>query len=614
MNKKILIIVASVSLFISGTINVSSTQTNNAVIDDSLFEQYEQWINSNPESLPIWLTPEELTRLDEIGKGFIPTSEPPKPVRQPAEFEPMQGVLIRYPFGISYNVIAEMSEDLEVVTIVEDNTEKNYVISQYQFFGVNINNCDFLLAPSNSYWTRDYGPWFIFNGNDEQGIVDFIYNRPRPDDNLIPIKFGNAYSITVYGMGLEHAGGNYMTDGQGIAVSTDLVWSENPGYSHEEIDQMFQDYCGIETYHVVPDALGEYIKHIDCWAKLLAPDVIMIIKTSTSHSQYDEIEDAVEYFENQTSCYGTPYKIERVYTHLSEPYINCLILNNKVFVPITSSSWDDEAIASYENAMPGYEVLGFTGSWQSTDALHCRAKGIVDRYMLYIEHTPLSGDQYDHDGFNISARIFPYSGEDLISESTGVYWKVEGGSWNFVEMEALGDNKFSAIIPSQEDGTIIYYYIHAEDDSGRVENHPYIGESWAHSFIANIVNEPPEIIELEGPTEGKTGEEYTYSVSAVDPDYDIIYIKWNWDDGNITDWLGPFESGQEIFENHTWINQGSYNIEVTVKDEHGAEETANLEITIPRNRLESNYIFIDYLAKIFDKYLILMERLYNILE
>ncbi len=26
---------------------------------------------------------------------------PPTPIRQPAEFEPMQGVLIRYPFGIS---------------------------------------------------------------------------------------------------------------------------------------------------------------------------------------------------------------------------------------------------------------------------------------------------------------------------------------------------------------------------------------------------------------------------------------------------------------------------------------------------------------------------------
>ncbi|KYK34049.1 MAG: hypothetical protein AYK22_01035 [Thermoplasmatales archaeon SG8-52-3] len=611
MNKRFLSIVLTIVFFTAGTINVSSFQVNNEINNNSLDEQ---WIKNNPDSLPIWLTAEELTRLDEIGKGFLPTSEPPTPIRQPAEFEPMQGVLIRYPFGISYSVIAEMSEDVEVVTIVNDNTEKNFVISEYQTYGVNLDNCDFLIAASDSYWTRDYGPWFIFNGNNEQGIVDFIYNRPRPNDNQIPVKFGNAYSIPVYGMNLETAGGNYMTDGHGISVSTDLVWTENPGYTHEEIDQMLQDFCGIETYHVVPDALGEYIEHIDCWAKFLAPDVIMIIKTSTSHSNYDEIEDAVEYFENQTSCYGTPYKIERVYTHLSEPYINCLILNSKVLVPITGSQWDDEAIESYEDAMPGYEVLGFTGSWQSTDALHCRAKGIVDRYMLYINHIPLYGDHYETDGYNITASIFPYSGVDLILESTGVYWKIEGGSWNFIEMESLGNNEYFALIPSQEDGTAISYYIHAEDDSGKTENHPYIGEAWAHTFTARIVNEPPEIIDLYGPTEGRKGEEYTFCVTAVDPDYDIMFARWNWKDGNSTDWLGPYSSGEEICASHIWQKEGTFSIEVTIKDAHGAEDTANLQIKIPRYRFLDLKFLFNILEKILFKYPILKVVIYNTLK
>jgi hypothetical protein len=65
-----------------------------------------------------------------------------------------------------------------------------------------------------------------------------------------------------------------------------------------------------------------------------------------------------------------------VYTPSDQPYTNSLILNNKVFVPISNSSWDDDAIESYQAAMPDHEILGFTGSWVSTDALHCRAKGI----------------------------------------------------------------------------------------------------------------------------------------------------------------------------------------------------------------------------------------------
>jgi len=444
-------------------------------------EEQEEWARNNPSSLPHWLTPDELERLDEIGKGFQPTEAPPGPVRQPAEFEPMQGALIRYPFGISYDIIAEMSEDVEVVTIVSNTSQQDYVLQQYESHGVNTANCSFLIAPTESYWTRDYGPWFVINGFDEQGIVDVIYNRPRPNDDEIPYEYGLAEDIPVYAMDLETAGGNYMTDGQGISVSTDLIWSENPGMTPGEIDQMVQNYLGIDTYHVVPDVLNEYIQHIDCWGKYLSPSTIMIIEVPSSDPQYDEIEDAVDYFQSQMSCYGTPYNVVRVYTPNGQPYINSFILNDKVLMPITGSSWDDDAIASYEAAMPGYEVLGFTGSWVTTDAIHCRVMGITDRQMLYIEHTPLRDGRPTDEGFLVEAVVIPYSNKALINGTPVVYWTT-GGNWNSVTMNPVGGFTYEAYIPPQPHNTIIDYFIHAEDAAGRSENHPYIGATGAHSF------------------------------------------------------------------------------------------------------------------------------------
>src|SRR4030042_6133993 len=144
---------------------------------------------------------------------------PPGPIRNVAEFESMEGVLIRYPFGISYTVIAEMSEDVSVYTIVTSSSEQSSVLSQYQSHGVNTANCEFLIAASDSYWTRDYGPWFIFNGNDELGVIDFNYNRPRPNDNQIPSKFALYKGFPNYYMPLTHTGGNYMTDSEGISIS-----------------------------------------------------------------------------------------------------------------------------------------------------------------------------------------------------------------------------------------------------------------------------------------------------------------------------------------------------------------------------------------------------------
>ncbi len=514
---------------------------------------------------------------------------PPTPIRQPAEFEPMQGVLIRYPFGISYEIIAEMAEDAEVVTIVVSTSQQTYVESQYQSHGVNLDHCSFLIAPTDSYWTRDYGPWFIFNGGDEQGIVDFIYNRPRPNDDAIPSAYANDQGLPLYNMPLEHTGGNYMTDGQGISISTDLVWTENPGFTHSEIDGIVNDYLGIHTYHVVPDVNGQYIEHIDCWAKYLAPDTIMIREVPQSHSQYDEIEAAVDYFESQTSSYDTPYEVVRVYTPNDQPYTNSLILNDKVLVPITGSQWDDDAIESYENAMPGYEVLEFTGSWVSTDALHCRTKGIADRSMLYIEHIPLSGVQEDKDGYDIQAKIYPYSGESLIIDSTCVHWKIEGGNWDSLEMEPVSDDYYHAVIPPQEEGVTVYYYIHADDNSGRSENHPYIGISDPHSFIGSSGsnNAPDKPSTPEGPLSGKPGTVYIYSTDTNDPEEDQVLYMWDWGDENFSAWLGPYDSGEPSTATYSWNEKGTYAIRVKAKDIYGKESEWSdpLDVSMPKSNV-----------------------------
>ena len=51
--------------------------------------------------------------------------------------------------------------------------------------------------------------------------------------------------------------------------------------------------------------------------------------------------------------------------------------HNKIIVPIMNSSWDDEALDVYQDALPNHEILPFTGSWVSSDGLHCRAIAII---------------------------------------------------------------------------------------------------------------------------------------------------------------------------------------------------------------------------------------------
>jgi len=202
------------------------------------------------------------------------------PLRNIAEFDPMQGVLIAYPFGISYDIIAEMSEDIVVTTIVASGSEQSYVESQYASNGVNTANCEYLIAPSDSYWTRDYGPWFRYNSTTSTiEVVDFVYNRPRPNDDDIPNVLASEYGLNSIFMDINHTGGNYMTDGHGISISTELVLTENPSMTEEQIQEIFSEYLGIRTYDLYPDPIGEYIEHVDCWGKFLSPDTICRINS-----------------------------------------------------------------------------------------------------------------------------------------------------------------------------------------------------------------------------------------------------------------------------------------------------------------------------------------------
>ena len=480
-----------ISLFLLITAIVS---LNFAETKDDLAERTAEWFKNNPNSMPHWMTPEELERVGDIGKDFSATSPPTGDIRQTAEFERMQGVFVRYQFGIPMDLIKDLATHTIVYTIVASTSEQNTVINQYVSAGIDTSNCEFMIDPTDSYWTRDYGPWYVVNGDNEVGVCDFMYNRPRYDDDAIPSAAAPYLSEPYYGMSVVHTGGNYMTDGMGIAASTKIVYEESldqQGITEAEVDQRMLDYLGIHTYHVVDDPNNTYIDHIDCWGKYIDVDKILIREVPISHPQYDEIEATASYFASQISSYGSNYEIYRVNTPNDEPYTNSLIVNDRVYVPVMGTSNDAPTLDVYEAAMPGYTiipVLNSTGNpWESTDALHCRTRGVVDKEMLNIYHAATVLDQQPGENYEISAEIVSYGGYTIDVSNTNVFYKIDNGSWNSLPM-ILAKGNYTATIPQQVSGTIVSYYIQSEDNSGRIETHPFIGQADPHQF--NVAAQP----------------------------------------------------------------------------------------------------------------------------
>ena len=420
-------------------------------------------------------------------------------VRFPAEFEPMQAVTIRYPLGIPTSLVKQLSERTKVYVIVTSGQQSS-ARSTFQNAGCNMNNITYYNMSTDSYWVRDYGPWYIFNDL-EPAIVDNVYNRPRQNDNMVPVYMGQQLGLTVYGMNLTHTGGNMMEDGRGVGVSDELVLDENNN-NETNVRNKMRNYLGIDPYHITIDPQGDYIAHVDCWGKLLAPDKILIAQLPTSNSQYDEYEEVAEFFATTNCCWGYPYKVYRVYEpggNTLAPYTNSLIVNKTVFVPLGSNTtYNNRALAVYQEALPGYEIIGVTGAsgtpWENTDALHCRTRGVMDFDMLFVDHRDVVfGEQPMQDSIAITSKFIAYSGQSLKQDSLLVYYSIDGGAYQTAKMSSTGNQyEYVGYIKGYHYGSSVDYYVFGADQSGHRYSQPSFGALEPHHFE---IEEGPSTVE-----------------------------------------------------------------------------------------------------------------------
>ena len=472
-------------------------------------------LKAQEQELPKWrlmkyLSEEEMN-MPITTRSFVETPPPTGEVRFPGEYEPMQAVMIVYPLGIPVELVREMAEDCKVITVVTAY-EQSSAQSEFQSAGVNMSNVEFLNANTNSYWIRDFGPWYIFNGK-EPAIVDNIYNRPRPSDDDLPGHFAEYWDIEMFGMKVVHTGGNMMEDGRGNGVSDDIVITESvaEGITEEQVYERMRDYLGIDPYHVTIDPQGEYIAHVDCWGKYLAPDKILLARVPESNPRYPYYEEVAEYFANTNCCWGYPYKVYRVDIpggNIISPYTNSLILNKKVLVPMGSNStYNEGALNIYRQAMPGYEVIGVTNNsywdgWLNTDALHCRTRGVMDFNMFYVDHrNVVFGEQEWQDSIAITSKFIAYSGAELKQDSLLVYYSIDGGEYQTAAMTATGNpDEYVGYIKGYQAKSEVKYYVFGADESNRRYQQPVFGELDPHVFTmgehteATLTLNPTEIV------------------------------------------------------------------------------------------------------------------------
>jgi len=120
----------------------------------------------------------------------------------------------------------------------------------------------------------------------------------------------------------------------------------------------------------------------------------------------------------------------------------------------------------------------------------------------------------------------------------------------------------------------------------------YIGTGRVNAYKAlTRYNTQPEIPDTpSGRTNGKPGREYTFTTTATDEDGDDLWYFWDWGDGNYSEWLGPYASGEECEASYIWQQEANFTIKVKVKDGKGGESYWSEEFifSTPKNMIKTS--------------------------
>jgi agmatine/peptidylarginine deiminase len=336
-------------------------------------------------------------------------------LRVAAEWEPAVGVVISWPLAIPDDMVQHLASQVDLYVTVDKNDSSAEQQAQTALTGLGIPASRIHFVPTyygrfGYPYSRDWGSSALFNEQNSCSLVDARYLGYRreglqsngrwvpaykrtipdyePEDNT-PGDIAHALQMERIELPVAMTGGNIEFDGIGTAFSAQVMLDENLqiwGVDEPTFRDVLREKLGVTQYNVLPNwSVSPDLQHTDCLLKLLDPERILVKRAPQGHPDYQPIENVVKTLSQLTTPYGHPYTILRIDTPRYQGnnlanYTNVLFLNHTVYVPMFGISADQQALATWKAAMPGWDVLGFLPlknfPWFSSDSIHCRTRAI----------------------------------------------------------------------------------------------------------------------------------------------------------------------------------------------------------------------------------------------
>jgi len=104
-------------------------------------------------------------------------------------------------------------------------------------------------------------------------------------------------------------------------------------------------------------------------------------------------------------------------------------------------------------------------------------------------------------------------------------------------------------------------------------------------------NNPPDTpVKPSGPTLIEMGVEYMYTSSTVDVDGDEIRFRFDWGDGNYSDWSEFIASNTSVSMSHYWASISTFEVRVMAQDENGLNSSWSLSLDVTVSQTASGEV------------------------
>lgn len=265
-------------------------------------------------------------------------------------------------YGIAKNMKRTLAENLPsdvTLVVYTQSTSKSYQndLSKYYSQFIPKERLVILEVPSSGtsdFWSRDNTPVPVWqDGNFSLVDAQYYYNF-EPDQFLNKIFGGTFYSHNYF-----YEGGNFIANSKGDCLVVNRNRSYPGGVSDTGSipDSLFETRYGCKRLIRFKHLKG--IGHSDEVVKFMTDEIVLT-----------DTEEYVETLEEAGFKVVLVPEPERNY----ETYINSLIVNDTIFVPIFGESNDQKALQIYEDLNLGYKVVPVQSRQLSTrgqGSIHC---------------------------------------------------------------------------------------------------------------------------------------------------------------------------------------------------------------------------------------------------